>query len=287
MHLMDTIVKLLSPLRSMFEGSPTQNLTELLSTDAITADLNPLVEIQADLSKFGQGIEILFNKHSPADYLNLQDQHNHWPVTVLRQNQALLTESFGTTYDPNLSPCAFAPHIIVRCENPAPHPASFHALLKAETVRTRACAASSISPASNAMFALASGWLDDNYELYWLDFNAWSPESAQEYDFGIRFWAYWQELLGLKTHMAEAWSCERVDYLWRLERVYLEVGARDGLAGADFLDGGVGLDDEDWAAADAYWGALCREAGRSVEDGAGWNSSVSLLPVMLEELTFW
>jgi hypothetical protein len=78
-----------------------------------------------------------------------------------------------------------------------------------------------------------------------------------------------------------------VDYLWRLERVYLEVGARDGLAGADFLDGGVGFDDEDWAALDAYWGALYREARRSVGDGAGWNSSVSLLPVMLEELTFW
>jgi hypothetical protein len=45
MHLIATIVKLLSPLRPMFAGSPTQNLTELLSTDAITADLNLLVEI--------------------------------------------------------------------------------------------------------------------------------------------------------------------------------------------------------------------------------------------------
>jgi hypothetical protein len=287
MHLMDTIVKLLSPLRSMFADNPTQNLTELLSTDAITADLNPLVEIQADLSKFGQGIEILFNKHFPADYLIQQDQHDHWSVTVLRQNQALLTESFGTTYDPNLPPCVLAPGVIHHCENPAPHPTSFRALLEAETARTRACATTSISPASNAMFALASGWLDDNYELYWLDFNAWTPESAQEFEFGMRFWAYWQELLGLKTRMAEAWTCERVDYLWRLERVYLEVGARDGLAGADFLDGGVGFDDEDWAALDAYWGALYREARRSVGDGAGWNSSVSLLPVMLEELTFW
>jgi hypothetical protein len=45
MHPIATIVKLISPLRSMFAGSPTQNLTELLSTDAITANLNPLVEI--------------------------------------------------------------------------------------------------------------------------------------------------------------------------------------------------------------------------------------------------
>jgi hypothetical protein len=45
MYLIATIVKLFSPLRPMFAGSPTQNLTELLSTDAITTNLNLLVEI--------------------------------------------------------------------------------------------------------------------------------------------------------------------------------------------------------------------------------------------------
>ena len=45
MHLIATIVKLFSPLRPMFSGSPTQNLTELLSTNAITANLNLLVKI--------------------------------------------------------------------------------------------------------------------------------------------------------------------------------------------------------------------------------------------------
>jgi hypothetical protein len=95
MHLIATIVKLISPLRSMFAGSPTQNLTELLSTDAITANLNPLVEIQADLSKFGEAVEILFNKHFPADYLVLQDQHDPWAVAMFALVSGWFEDNFN------------------------------------------------------------------------------------------------------------------------------------------------------------------------------------------------
>jgi hypothetical protein len=128
---------------------------------------------------------------------------------MLRQNQALLMEDFGTFYDPNLSPCAFAPGVIQRSEDLMSSPGSLRALLEAEAVRTGECAASSISPANKAMFALVSGWFEDNFNSYWSDSNAWIPESVQE--------------LALKTDMSEPWTCERVvDYLWRLENVYLE-----------------------------------------------------------------
>lgn len=284
MHLTATIVKLISPLRSMFAGSPIQNLTELLATDAFTVSLNPLLDITADLSKFGEAVEILFNKHFPVAYLALQDQHDPWAVTVLRMNQAILMEPFGTVYDPNKSsPCALASQVIDRCEEPMPDPGSFHAVLEAEAVRTRECAANSISPAYKGMSTLVSCSLENNHDLYSRGMSSRVAESVQEYEFARRFWSYWEGLLELKISTSKSWTDERKLYLGRLERMYLKAARDISAASAIDLDDSVAIDDR--RAVDSYWTILCRCARGPLIDAD--NSTASLFPEMFQQPAFW
>ena len=266
----------------MFAASPTQNLTELLSADAITANLNPLVKIQADLSRFGEAVEIMFNKHFPAKYLVLHDQHDLWAVTVLRMNQAILMEPFDTVYDPSTSsPCAFASHVIDRCKESMPDPGSFPAILEAESMRLRECAANSISPAYKGMSALVSCSLENNHDLVSRDMSSWFAESVQEYEFARRFWSYWEGLLKLKISTSKSWTDERKLYLGRLEKMYLKA-ARDIPAAID-SDDSVSI--EDRRAMDSYWATLCWRARGPLIDAD--NSTASLFPEMFHQPTLW
>jgi hypothetical protein len=286
MLFMTTIAKLISPLRSMLEGNSTHDLTGLLAINAITANLEPLIEIQADLSAFAENVKVLFAKHFPADYISKQEQHHHSSIALLRKNQAVLMEQLDTVYDSDLPPCAFAPHVIDRCKA-FPHcPGSFRAVLEAEVSRTRECTAKSIAPAHKGMTALASSWLEDCRDLYSLfsaNFGSYMPRDEQDYEFRGRFLNYWDDLLELKTNTSASWSLDRWDYLYYLEATYLR--ARADTEGAVSLDGSVMFDD--WDAMDFYWTTLCARGQPLEGEGKADNSTTSLLPAIFLQSTLW
>jgi hypothetical protein len=68
MLLLTIIILLLSPLRLVLEDITYYTLPELLSTDAITADLNTLADVQADLFKFARTAKTIHTKHLPTDH---------------------------------------------------------------------------------------------------------------------------------------------------------------------------------------------------------------------------
>jgi hypothetical protein len=96
-------------------------------------------------------------------------------------------------------------------------------------------------------------------------------------------------LLALKTNMSESRTCERVDYLWRLENVYLEA-ARCVPVAIDLLgDGDVSLSTTGGLWILTGWtvfvlfGAVFRSPLGDAGDTAG-----SLLPEMLfQQPAFW
>jgi hypothetical protein len=290
MLLLATIVKLISPLRSMLEASPTHNLTELLATDAITASLDSLIEIQADLSEFAENVKVLFAKHFPADYIGNQDRHDPSSMNFLRINQAVIVKELGTVYDPENSPCAFAPHVIDHCEELVPRSGSFLAVLQAEGVRTRECVARSITPAAAGIYALGSRWLEecrDMYSMFSTNFSGSSmPRDEQDYEFRKRYLSYADDLLELKanTPASRCRVMERYYYLDNLKTVYRTAAKNSAIVVS--LDGSVSLDD--WHAIDSYWKTLCQVARGQLLEGEedADNSTTSLLPEMFQQPTF-
>jgi hypothetical protein len=134
MLLLTTMLMLMSVLM----GAATHNLTELLAVDALTVDLDPIVEIQADMIRFADAAKILFAEHFPEDYVNTAN-HQQQPFMAMAQALHNNLVKLLSTFDPEMSPCRFAPLVIEPCEQLASLE-SFATILETEVLRTRECA---------------------------------------------------------------------------------------------------------------------------------------------------
>ena len=117
------------------------NLTELLATTAITANLSILDEIQADMTKFVNSAKTLYTKHFLDDHIGTADLALDASLQAeIHTVHDYLLDLFGFAFHSNNSTCAFAPYVIHLCEEAKPRIGSFRTILQSEISRTRRCA---------------------------------------------------------------------------------------------------------------------------------------------------
>ena len=119
----------------------TQDPTQLLTTEAITANLKPLSEIQTDLSRFVSSAKTLYTEHFLVSHIGTADLAIDQNLTMgIEIVHDYLTEIISSDLDLDMSACAFAPFVIELCEDEAPRIGPFSTVLKAEVLRARRCA---------------------------------------------------------------------------------------------------------------------------------------------------
>jgi hypothetical protein len=90
----------------------------------------------------------------------------------------LIEKLAAGNFDPNLSPCAFDPTVIDRCDDLAPLSlASLRAELEVEVNRTRECT-KLIDVTYLSMLMLRSTWLEDAHEFYASNIDSYFPQIA-------------------------------------------------------------------------------------------------------------
>jgi hypothetical protein len=141
MLLLPTAVLFLSHFRVVLAGTAVYNLTELLATEAVTADLGLLSEILSDMSEFVGSAKIIHTKHFLDSHIGTEDLAlDPGMMTKIYTVHDYLTGLTNSGFDLKMTKCAFPPHVIQLCDEPTPRSGSYWTVLEAEASRTRNCA---------------------------------------------------------------------------------------------------------------------------------------------------
>jgi hypothetical protein len=265
MLLLATFLVLLFPLRLAMADIPTatQDPTQLLTTEAITANLQPLSEIQTDLSNFMISARALYTKHFLVSHIGTADlaidQNLTMGIDIVHD---YLVEILNSDFDLDMSACAFAPFVIELCENEAPRVGPFSAVLRAEVLRARRCALT-VSRTHKQMTELRDSYFSGTSHILLLplDFKPTIQYSAkltrednltQSHKLKMRFFDFWDDLLELSALTLDLPNIERSGYLQHLETLLLDAGRNASVA--------VSLDEYHWHAMKRYWNSLCDRA---------------------------
>jgi hypothetical protein len=265
MLLLATFLVLLFPLRLAMADIPTatQDPTQLLTTEAITASLQPLSEIQTDLSNFMISARALYTKHFLVSHIGTADLEIDQNLTLGTDIvHDYLTEITSSEFDLDMSACAFAPFVIKLCQDEAPRVGPFSTVLKAEVLRVRRCA-STVARVHKQMTELRESYFSGTSRILLLplDFRPTIPYSAsltreenlaQSHKLKMRFFDFWDDLLELSSLTMNLPNIERSEYLQRLTILLLEAGRNASIA--------VYLDEYHWHAMNPYWNSLCLRA---------------------------
>jgi hypothetical protein len=126
MQFLHTAVVVLSSFRLTLADTATYNLTELLATGAVTADLGLLGAIQADISKFVDSAKLIYTEHFLDSHIGTEDLTlDHGLMTKIHTVHDYLTDLTNSGVDLKMTKCAFAPHVIELCEEPTPRRGSY------------------------------------------------------------------------------------------------------------------------------------------------------------------
>jgi hypothetical protein len=121
MFLPSAVFMLLSSLHAIVVASTVakhvnHNLTELLATTAITANLSMLDEIQADMTKFVNSAKTLYTKHFLDDHIGTAESALDASLKAeIHTVHDYFLDLFGSAFVLNNSTCAFAPYVIALC----------------------------------------------------------------------------------------------------------------------------------------------------------------------------
>jgi hypothetical protein len=241
----------------------TKDPTQLLTTEAITADLNLLSKIQTDLSKFLSSAKSLYTRHFLASHIGTAELAIDHNLTMgINIVHDYLMEILSSDFDLDISACAFAPFVVDLCEDEAPRIGPFSTVLKAEVLRTRRCAGT-VFRVHKQMTKLRDSYFSGTSHILLLplDFQPNIPYTArltqeenlaQSYQLKMRFLDFWDDLLELSGLTMNLPNVERSEYLQHLESLLLVAGKNASIA--------VSLEDYHWHIMDPYWTALCHRA---------------------------
>jgi hypothetical protein len=267
MLLLPTAVVSLSAFRMALARTAAYNLTELHTTEAITADLGLLVKIQTDISKFMDFAKIIHTRHFLDNHIGTKDLAlDHDLMTKIHTAHDYLTSDTCSSFDLDVTKCDFAPHVIVLCEEPTPHRGSYWTVLKAEALRTRECA-KTITSTHEKMNKLRESFLKEASHFLSRDvsfqptipYNFYLTQEenlAQAFESRMRFLDFWTGLQGLDTFSAGWQTLERREYLERLKTTHVEADGNSSVVislGDPILDG-------NYRAMASYWNTLCYSA---------------------------
>jgi hypothetical protein len=262
-----TLLVSLSPFRTTLAGIAAYNLTELLTAEAMTADLGLLVEIQTDISRFMNYAKIIHTRHFLDSHIGTEDLTlDHDFMTKIHTVHDYLTDLTNPGVDLEMTKCAFAPHVIELCEEPTPRRGSYWTVLQAEALRTRSCA-KTISATHTEMNKLSENLFKEASDFLSLDVDFQPPvvynhyitqkeNLAQSLELRMRFLDFWNDLRALDLFSAGWLTLERREYLECLTSIHVEAGRNSSIVislGDPILDG-------NWRAMASYWNTLCYSA---------------------------
>jgi hypothetical protein len=265
MLLLAAFLMLLCSLGLTMADTPTatQDPKQLLTTEAINADLNPLSEIQTDLSKFLSSAKTLYTKHFLVSHIGTADLAIDHNLTMgIQIVHDYLMEILSSDFDLEMSTCAFAPFVVDLCKDEAPRIGPFSTVLKAEVLRVRRCAGT-ISRVHKQMTELRDSYFSGTSHILLLplEFQPIIPYTArltqeenlaQSHQLKVHFLGFWVDLLDLSGLTMNLPNVERSEYLQHLEILFLEAGRNASIA--------VSLEQYHWHAMNPFWMALCRRA---------------------------
>jgi len=244
-------------------STATKDPTQLLTTEAITADLNLLTKIQTDLSKFLSSAKSLYTRHFMASHIGTAELAIDHNLTMgIHIVHDYLMEILSSDFDLDISACAFAPFVVDLCEDEAPRTGTFSTILKAEVLRTRRCAGT-VSRVNKQMTELRESYSSGTSHILLLplDFQVTIPYTArltqeenlaQSHQLRYRFLDFWDDLLELSGLTMNLPNVERSEYLQHLESLLLVAGKNASIA--------VSLEEYHWHVMNPYWTALCHRA---------------------------
>jgi hypothetical protein len=257
----------LSAFRTTLAGIPAYNLTQLLTTEAITADLGLLAETQTDISKFMGFAKMIHTKHFLDSHIGTEDLTLDQDfMTKIHTVHDYLTDLTNPGVNLEMTKCAFAPHVIELCEDPEPRRGSYWTVLQAEALRTRSCA-KIISATHIEMNKLRENLFKEASDVLSLDVGFQPPvvynhyltqkeNLAQSLELQMRFLDFWNDLRGLNLFSAGWLTLERRKYLERLTSTHFEADRNSSIVislGDPTLDG-------NYRDMSSYWNTLCYSA---------------------------
>jgi hypothetical protein len=255
MLVLPIILMLMSSLQSVLAGTAAHNLTELLAVDAVHVNLDPVIKIQADMSKLARTAETLFAEHFPADY-----------VSAAHQQQLPLMAAFQISH----SGIIIIRHdslVMHACEETSPPLESFDLLLDAEMTRTGLCA-NNFLLLVKMLGVLRSIPFEDIWSEYSLVITSGpqpnSPRSSCQHDLVHRFLKYWDGFMEIETKLSASWSLAKYEYLRDLEMLYIDAGRNASIAsrlGHDVLS-------DNWDATEPYRKTLCSKGEEQADNFA-------------------
>jgi hypothetical protein len=270
MLVLPIILMLMSSLQSVLAGTAAHNLTELLAVDAVHVNLDPVIKIQADMSKLARTAETLFAEHFPADYVSAAHQQQLPLMAAFQISHSGIIIILSTGFEVDLSGCNFNRHdslVMHACEETSPPLESFDLLLDAEMTRTGLCA-NNFLLLVKMLGVLRSIPFEDIWSEYSLVITSGpqpnSPRSSCQHDLVHRFLKYWDGFMEIETKLSASWSLAKYEYLRDLEMLYIDAGRNASIAsrlGHDVLS-------DNWDATEPYRKTLCSKGEEQADNFA-------------------
>ena len=236
MLVLPIILMIMSSLQSVLAGTAAHNLTELLAVDAVHVNLDPVIKIQADMSKLARTAETLFAEHFPADYVSAAHQQQQPLLAAFQKSYTGIIKILSTGFEVDLSKCNFDRHdslVMHACEGTSPPLESFDLLLDAEMTRTGLCA-NNFLLLVKMLGVLRSVPFEDIWSEYSLVITSGpqpnSPRSSRQNDLVHRFLKYWDGFMEIETKLSASWSLAKYEYLRDLEMLYIDAGRNASIA---------------------------------------------------------
>lgn len=290
MFLPSAVFMLLSSLHAIVVASTVakhvnHNLTELLATTAITANLSMLDEIQADMTKFVNSAKTLYTKHFLDDHIGTAESALDASLKAeIHTVHDYFLDLFGSAFVLNNSTCAFAPYVIALCGEATPRLGLFRTILQSEVLRTRRCAMT-VSRVHAQIDRLREDYLE-NTSYFMSRRIGFQPSIAysfrltqeqnleQSYELKKRFLEFWTDLQDLEMLTLRLPTIERSQYLQDLEQLYRTAGSD----ASDAICLGDPILQDNYSAMKIYWNEICRSARGSLAETydstfSSWKSS--------------